>query len=1056
MPSKDLNFKTGNICRIYIKDFLTFDEVEIRPKPRLNFIYGPNGAGKSSILCAICICLGGKPSVTGRGREEYNFVKRDKTEAEVEVEIHMEGEINMVIKRKINSKLKRCTWYLQGKEVNASTVLKKIESLNIQVDNLCQFLPQDRVVEFAKLNKTNLLLATQKAVGDSSLHQQHQILSESGQKLKEFERNQEDLKNRLADSEKKNARLKKVVDNMEVKEKLQEELKILRTKRLWYLYDHKRKIHQQHRDELKEKERELKELHKALDPVAMDITTKKAALHRYKKTIKEKNEFLRKSLAAAVRTQQDYEHQGELLQEAKRTYQAKEAEQQQWQTEVDDYRRQLDMLLGQLQNLPQINEAELTQRLRVLTNKIHLSSQGIVSLQGRVSNTGAEREEKVRRIKAYTKELEAKEDIMGQRMELLKNRNPDVYRAAKWVEKNREMFKGRVHPPLFSLLDISAPEYARYIENRVQHRDLVAFVCEDKEDVNRLKAEMDALRLRVNIIYSNPHDLGNYRPSIPIESLHKYGFITYMLDVVSAPPAILSFLCRSYSMHNVPIALDKNTSYNEVPNQISVFYMGNSRYSSTRSRYDGVVSLSIYPLRETQLLRITQDKERISFLQNSIAELKEKIKEQEEDIRGLRAQEEELSKRLEEWRNEKRALSSRKEERSALAKRIEQKRSQIARHGKDAIDLKAEQRKMEETCVECFNKQVKLTMQHKVSMTNSARGMCERLRVEGQAVVLEKEVKLQEEAAEEHRLRLQELETEREALHEEVEKLKMEGHSALKQLMALLGIKDLTQITMEMRMQFTNSTLEETEKLLAEKDAHLACIVTATPTELMEYQERQKEIEKLSRHLDEAERKFNNHQTNLVDMKERWLPRIKELVKNISDQFSHFMSRLGCAGEVVLKEDGENFVNYGMVIYVKFRDHQKLQELTPHQQSGGERAVSTALYLLALQSLTAAPFRCVDEINQGMDPVNERLFLKMLMETEGNEDSSQYFFVTPKMMQDIEYKSRVNVLVVLSSVTNLPHCKHNIKRILKRRAEVNRQRGKKGGKGEVGGRGGKA
>ncbi|MPC95444.1 Structural maintenance of chromosomes protein 5 [Portunus trituberculatus] len=76
------------------------------------------------------------------------------------------------------------------------------------------------------------------------------------------------------------------------------------------------------------------------------------------------------------------------------------------------------------------------------------------------------------------------------------------------------------------------------------------------------------------------------------------------------------------------------------------------------------------------------------------------------------------------------------------------------------------------------------------------------------------------------------------------------------------------------------------------------------------------------------------------------------------------MERMGYAGEVSLIETEEDFENYGMAIKVKFRDEQRLQQLTAQQQSGGERAVSTALYLLALQSLTAAPFRCVDEINQ--------------------------------------------------------------------------------------------
>jgi len=51
-------------------------------------------------------------------------------------------------------------------------------------------------------------------------------------------------------------------------------------------------------------------------------------------------------------------------------------------------------------------------------------------------------------------------------------------------------------------------------------------------------------------------------------------------------------------------------------------------------------------------------------------------------------------------------------------------------------------------------------------------------------------------------------------------------------------------------------------------------------------------------------------------------------------------------------------------IRVKFRDTEQLAELTPFQQSGGERSVSTVLYMISLQELTCCPFRCVDEINQ--------------------------------------------------------------------------------------------
>jgi hypothetical protein len=53
-------------------------------------------------------------------------------------------------------------------------------------------------------------------------------------------------------------------------------------------------------------------------------------------------------------------------------------------------------------------------------------------------------------------------------------------------------------------------------------------------------------------------------------------------------------------------------------------------------------------------------------------------------------------------------------------------------------------------------------------------------------------------------------------------------------------------------------------------------------------------------------------------------------------------------------------------------ESETLSVLDSHRQSGGERAVSTIYYLMAMQSLARAPFRVVDEINQGMDPRNER------------------------------------------------------------------------------------
>ena len=68
--------------------------------------------------------------------------------------------------------------------------------------------------------------------------------------------------------------------------------------------------------------------------------------------------------------------------------------------------------------------------------------------------------------------------------------------------------------------------------------------------------------------------------------------------------------------------------------------------------------------------------------------------------------------------------------------------------------------------------------------------------------------------------------------------------------------------------------------------------------------------------------------------------------------------------------------------------------------------------MLALQELTTVPFRCVDEINQGMDATNERRVFELLVRTSCYRSSSQYFLLTPKLLAGLQYSRRMNLLIV--------------------------------------------
>jgi len=142
------------------------------------------------------------------------------------------------------------------------------------------------------------------------------------------------------------------------------------------------------------------------------------------------------------------------------------------------------------------------------------------------------------------------------------------------------------------------------------------------------------------------------------------------------------------------------------------------------------------------------------------------------------------------------------------------------------------------------------------------------------------------------------------------------------------------------------------------------------------------------------------------------------------------MEELGCAGEVRLSKGDQsdrgaqehlgNFKEWGVEIRVKFRNKSDLQVLSAQVHSGGERSVSTIMYLMALQNMMISPFRCVDEINQGLDERNERLVFRRIVQNStkppenANDPTShcgQYFLITPKLLPNLTDMENENVTV---------------------------------------------
>jgi chromosome segregation ATPase len=181
-------------------------------------------------------------------------------------------------------------------------------------------------------------------------------------------------------------------------------------------------------------------------------------------------------------------------------------------------------------------------------------------------------------------------------------------------------------------------------------------------------------------------------------------------------------------------------------------------------------------------------------------------------------------------------------------------------------------------------------------------------------------------------------------------------------------------------------TIEQAEVALEEAEDQISRVV-ADPSIFRQYEKKKQELAVVRDDMEALTNRKEQRKNELGSRKEPWEEALQKIIFKIDVRFSQYMKELGCVGEVSLTkgETGDeneepSFRNYGVEIRVSFREGVKPSVLSARVQSGGERSVSTIMYLMAMQDMMVAPFRCVDEINQGLDERNERLVFRRIVQ----------------------------------------------------------------------------
>ncbi|KAJ2709657.1 Structural maintenance of chromosomes protein 5, partial [Coemansia spiralis] len=219
-------FQRGAIMHIRLTNFVTYDLMEVRPGPNMNMIIGPNGTGKSTIVCAIALGLGEKPALLGRAKGVAEFVKHGHERATIEITLAgTEGPVK--IAREIIRDGGKSVWQINGRAATLAEVQRTTQSLSIQVGNLCQFLPQDRVVEFSKMSPQELLRETQRAVGRQDLLELQLELAKQRQEETRLVGDQQRLVQDIATLRKQNEVLERDVQRWQERQAAESQMRVL-------------------------------------------------------------------------------------------------------------------------------------------------------------------------------------------------------------------------------------------------------------------------------------------------------------------------------------------------------------------------------------------------------------------------------------------------------------------------------------------------------------------------------------------------------------------------------------------------------------------------------------------------------------------------------------------------------------------------------------------------------------------------------------------------------------------------------------------------------------
>ncbi|KAI4282716.1 MAG: hypothetical protein L6R38_002720, partial [Xanthoria sp. 2 TBL-2021] len=930
----------GSIVRVKLANFVTYTAVEFLPGPTLNMVIGPNGTGKSTLVCAICLGLGWGPQHLGRAKDVSEFVKHGEQEATIEIELAGDPKRhrrNPVIKCNIKRENNKSTFSIDGKPSNKKAVIELCRSFTIQIDNLCQFLPQDKVVEFAAMTPVELLRSTQRAVAPQEMLDMHDELKEHRQKQRSIQAKAQADQDALDNLENRQRMQADDVQRMRDREVIKERVRLMEASRPFPAYREAKVRFEEAKDRKKEAIDELAKLKEEVEPSLGAVNAKEA----YQRQTDAVANGRRRVVQDAEKTADNIDRKLQALHSRKGEL---EAEAEAEKNAGRETRKDITRLQGTIATLkrrideeqPNLDISGYNERIRGKQKAIDEAGQKVMELKRQIGDISSRGQGRKERILQAQKELQNLESQAGQRENKLRQASQDTFKAWEWIKEHQDEFEKPVFGPPMVECSVTDPKYVDQIETLLQRGQMLMITCQTKNDFKKLG---DILHGRMHLAEINMQHmtgtLADFPPPIDRDQLGRYGLTGWALDYITGPEPVMAMLCANVRLERTGVG-DQDTT----PEQFELLQNGpienwvtkRSSYKIVRRREYGpsATSTNVRDVRRAQVwtnqpidMRAKQDlqeniegwsgeitelKSEAATAQKEIEELRDTIRETGDEVRNLQTEKAGKQKLLSEFRalptklaQQEEKLATAQQSISELRQRLGQiaeKRDQLTQERAEAaMDYVAAVETLQARHLEVYEAEIML-----IEANSDLARLAEKNTAQKEMLELRKR-------------EVQHLDKEVKELRENATRLVKK----VKEVLAFIQENGDTALDAHIKAMSDEQPSEKLEEEIESEKARLELMHEGNDRGVIkEFETREKRISTLKSNLEGLREELEQAGERIQGVRERWEPELDRLVGLISRSFGENMKEIGCAGEVgVSKED--DFENWSIKILVKFR-----------------------------------------------------------------------------------------------------------------------------------------